>query len=370
MDVRAIGDQSVSLLGYGCMRFPTKDGKIDEPRAEALLRRAYEAGVTYFDTAYPYHNGESEPFVGRVMKQFPRDTFALATKFPCWKPETLEEAKAIYEEQMTHLQSEYVDFYLIHALSAERWAKVKEMGLLDFLEEQQKLGRIRKLGFSFHAPYEVFEEILAYRKWDFCQIQFNYMDTEHQAGLKGLQLAESLGVSVVVMEPVKGGTLAGLPAQAEAPLKAVSPGRSSASLALRYVAGFSGVKVILSGMSDEAQLEDNIASFSPYVPFSDYEKVALDETIAILKSRMGNGCSGCRYCLPCASGVMIPRLFLIYNEFQRYENPEAAREDYQSVPALGRASCCIRCGKCETMCPQGIHIREDLKTIANMDWAK
>ncbi len=370
MDYRNICGAPASLLGYGCMRFPTKDGKIDEPRAEALLRRAYEAGVTYFDTAYPYHDGESEPFLGRVMSQFPRETFLLATKFPCWKPESLDEAKAIFEEQMEHMANGYVDFFLVHALSAERWAKVKELNLLSYFAEQKRLGRIRKLGFSFHAPYEVFEEIIKAYPWDFCQIQFNYMDTEHQAGLKGLALAESLGVDVVVMEPVKGGTLAKLPPAAMEPLKAAAPGKTAASWALRYVAGFPAVKVILSGMSDEAQLEDNLATFSPYVPFAKEEAAALEQAVSVLKSRMGNGCTGCRYCLPCASGVMIPRVFLTYNNFRRYENADEARADYARVPPLGRAASCIRCGKCEQMCPQGIPIREELKAIAAMDWAK
>lgn len=371
MDHRNLAGNSVSLLGYGCMRFPTNAaGGIDEPRAEALLLRAYEAGINYFDTAWPYHDGKSEAFVGRVLSKLERSTFHLATKMPVWKVETLEEAKDIFFKQLENLKTDYIDYYLIHALDLARWEKVLKLGIVPFLEEQLAQGKIKKLGFSFHAPYGVFKQIIDYRAWDFCQIQFNYMDTEHQAGLKGLEYAESKGIPLVIMEPVKGGTLAALPNYAADPLNAAAPGKSMASWALRYVASFDNVKVILSGMSSEAQLEDNLATFSPYVPFTDHEKVALDAAITALKARPNNGCTGCRYCLPCASGVEIPRLFRIWNEYQRYQNDAAAKEEYNDVPALGRAANCIRCGKCEERCPQGISIRNDLKAIASMPWAQ
>ena len=370
MDYREMAGNRVSLLGYGCMRFPTDDaGNIDEARAEALLLRAYEAGINYFDTAWPYHSGKSEPFVGKVMSKLPRDSFYLATKLPIWAIDSLDKAREIFDTQLEHLHSEYVDYYLLHALDEERWEKCLKLGIVDFLVEQKRLGRIRKLGFSFHAPYAVFKRIIDHRRWDFCQIQLNYMDTEHQAGLKGLEYAESKGVGIVVMEPVKGGTLAALPSYASDPLTAADPGKSMASWALRYVAGFDNVKVILSGMSNEEQLEDNLSTFSPYVPFTDHEKVALDAAIAALKARPNNGCTGCKYCLPCASGVEIPRVFRVWNDFQRYQNEDAAAADYGYIPALGRAQNCIRCGMCEERCPQGIKIRNDLKTIAAQPWA-
>ena len=191
---------SPSMLGFGCMRFPkTADGNIDEKEAERMLDRAISAGVTYIDTAYPYHNGDSEPFVGRVLKKYDRESFYLATKLPVWKADTLEDAKQIFEEQMARLQVDYVDFYLLHALSKERWDKLLEIGILDYCEELKKQGKIKYLGFSFHDSYEVFEEILTYRAWDFCQIQYNYMDTEHQAGDKGYALAEKLGVKNLIL---------------------------------------------------------------------------------------------------------------------------------------------------------------------------
>lgn len=371
MDYREMAGNRVSLLGYGCMRFPTDDaGNIDEARAEALLLRAYEAGINYFDTAWPYHSGKSEPFVGKVMSKLPRDSFYLATKLPIWAIDSLDKAREIFDTQLEHLHSEYVDYYLLHALDEEKWEKCLKLGIVDFLVEQKRLGRIRKLGFSFHAPYAVFKRIIDHRRWDFCQIQLNYMDTEHQAGLQGLAYAEAKGIPCVIMEPVKGGTLASLPEYASAPLKAAAPQSSIASWAFRYLAGFDNVRVILSGMSSEEQLEDNLGTFSPYIPLSDHEKVALDEAIAALKSRPNNGCTRCKYCMPCASGVEIPRIFSIWNEYQRYQNDSMAAKDYKDIPPFGRAQCCIRCGKCEAACPQKIKIRDELKAIASMPWAQ
>ncbi len=371
MDYREMAGNRVSLLGYGCMRFPTDDaGNIDEARAEALLLRAYEAGINYFDTAWPYHSGKSEPFVGKVMSKLPRDSFYLATKLPIWAIDSLDKAREIFDTQLEHLHSEYVDYYLLHALDEEKWEKCLKLGIVDFLVEQKRLGRIRKLGFSFHAPYAVFKRIIDHRRWDFCQIQLNYMDTEHQAGLQGLAYAEAKGIPCVIMEPVKGGTLASLPEYASAPLKAAAPQSSIASWAFRYLAGFDNVRVILSGMSSEEQLEDNLGTFSPYIPLSDHEKVALDEAIAALKSRPNNGCTRCKYCMPCASGVEIPRIFSIWNEYQRYQNDAMAAKDYKDIRPYGRAQCCIRCGKCEAACPQKIKIRDELKAIASMPWAQ
>ena len=367
MDYREMAGNRVSLLGYGCMRFPTDDaGNIDEARAEALLLRAYEAGINYFDTAWPYHSGKSEPFVGKVMSKLPRDSFYLATKLPIWAIDSLDKAREIFDTQLEHLHSEYVDYYLLHALDEEKWEKCLKLGIVDFLVEQKRLGRIRKL----HAPYAVFKRIIDHRRWDFCQIQLNYMDTEHQAGLQGLAYAEAKGIPCVIMEPVKGGTLASLPEYASAPLKAAAPQSSIASWAFRYLAGFDNVRVILSGMSSEEQLEDNLGTFSPYIPLSDHEKVALDEAIAALKSRPNNGCTRCKYCMPCASGVEIPRIFSIWNEYQRYQNDAMAAKDYKDIPPFGRAQCCIRCGKCEAACPQKIKIRDELKAIASMPWAQ
>lgn len=199
-----------SLLGYGCMRFPLdpETKHIDEARAAALIRRAMEGGITYYDTAWPYHDGESEPFLGRTLSQYPRDSYYLATKLPCWEINSRQQAAELFERQLERLQTGYVDFYLLHSLSRKTWQRMLELDVLSLLEEYRRQGKICRLGFSFHDSYEAFEEILNYREWDFCQIQLNYMDVNHQAGMRGLELARSRGVPVVVMEPVKGGSLA------------------------------------------------------------------------------------------------------------------------------------------------------------------
>ena len=228
-----------SLLGYGCMRFPTTpEGAIDEPRAEALLNAARDAGVNYFDTAYPYHGGQSEPFVGRVIAKWPRESFYLATKMPLWQCGSLEEAQHIFEEQLRRLGVEYIDFYLLHSLHAARYDRAKEMGIVDWLWEQKKLGRIRSFGFSCHDNAAGLEHILRDQPWDFCQLQYNYLDTDDRAeeisGDRGYQLTEELNIPLIIMEPIKGGTLANLPPEAEAPLRALRPEASDASWALRW----------------------------------------------------------------------------------------------------------------------------------------
>ena len=241
-----------SLLGYGCMRFPTRaDGSIDEPRAEALLNTAKAAGVNYFDTAYPYHNGQSEPFVGRVIAKWERSSFYLATKMPLWTCKSLADAQRIFEEQLQRLGVEYIDFYLLHSLHKARYEQAKELGIVDWLWEQKAAGRIRNFGFSCHDNAAGFEAILRDQPWDFCQLQYNYLDRDDRAeeisGDRGYQLTEECGVPLIVMEPIKGGTLAALPVDAAAPLRALHSDASDSSWALRWVAGHPNVHVVLSG---------------------------------------------------------------------------------------------------------------------------
>ena len=212
MNLPGMGAATPSLLGYGCMRFPLRaDGTVDEAQAARLIHRAVQGGVNYFDTAWPYHGGEGEPVLGRILSRYPRETYYLATKLPCWEISSREDAAERFARQLERLRTDYVDFYLLHSLSRNTWRRMKELGVVELLEEAQRRGRIRLFGFSFHDSFSAFEEILRARSWDLCQIQLNYMDTEHQAGLRGYALAEALGIPVVVMEPVKGGSLAQLP---------------------------------------------------------------------------------------------------------------------------------------------------------------
>lgn len=362
METRKIGGMEPSMLGYGCMRFPVdrETNKIDEAAARALIRRAMEGGITYYDTAWPYHNGESEAFLGRALAEYPRSQYYLATKLPCWEIDSREEAQARLAAQLERLNTRYVDFYLLHSLSRKTWDKMVQLQIPALLEEWQRQGKVRRLGFSFHDAYPVLEEILRFRSWDFCQIQLNYMDTEYQAGLKGLALAREMGVPVVVMEPVKGGSLAQLPAEVAQPLKAFDPEASPASWALRWAASQPGVSVVLSGMSDTGQLEENLSTFSPLRPLNPAEEDAVQETARRLRRRIQNGCTGCRYCMPCPAGVDIPKSFQIWNNMSMYQNAALTRRAWEGLEAQARPDRCVGCGRCEEACPQHLSIREDL----------
>lgn len=278
-------EDRVSLLGFGCMRFPkTESGAIDRERAGKMLDTALKAGVNYIDTAYPYHDGESEPFLGRILAKYARDSYYLATKLPVWLVNTAKEAQAVFDGQLDRLQVSYVDYYLFHALNRERWEKLKGSGIIEWAEQLKQEGKIRHLGFSFHDDYEVFREIITYRQWDFCQIQYNYMDRDIQAGDRGYELARKMGIPMIVMEPVKGGMLSGLPKEAQAILEEADPERSPASWALRWVGSHPGVKLVLSGMSSEEQLEDNIRTFSPFVPLGTQEEEVIGQAAKAIRA--------------------------------------------------------------------------------------
>lgn len=357
---------SPSLLGFGCMRFPlNENGSICEPEAEKMLDTAIGTGVTYIDTAYPYHNGDSEPFLGRVLKKYSRKDFFLATKLPIWNVKTLEDAKRLFQEQLDRLQVDYVDFYLLHCLDKEKWQTVLDLGLIPYFEEMKQQGKIRFFGFSFHDDYEVFETIATYRPWDFCQIQYNYIDTDVQAGDKGYALTEKLGIPLVIMEPVKGGSLAQLPDDVTLPFKEARPNSSISSWALRWVASKPNVKVVLSGMSTMEQVEDNLHTFGNFEPLSQEEANLVSQVADAIKKRTKNGCTGCAYCMPCPFGVDIPRNFRIWNDLSMYGNKEKAKHSFfQELDVSARADQCQKCGKCETVCPQSISIRENLEAAA------
>ena len=312
MEYRELNEEyQPSLLGFGCMRFPLDaQGKIDEAEAERMLDTAIAHGVKYIDTAFPYHHGDSEPFVGRVLK--------------------------------------------------------KQLGILAYCEELKAQGKIRNFGFSFHDEYDVFEEILTYRKWDFCQIQYNYVDTQEQAGDRGYALAEKLGIPMVIMEPVKGGSLSKLPQDLASRLKEAAPNSSISSWALRWVASKPNVKVVLSGMSTMEQVLDNLSTFEDFKPLSVAEQGLIKEIAEEIKARTMNGCTGCAYCMPCPFGLDIPKNFRIWNEHAKYGNTEVARKRYfEEMKEEERSSQCKKCGKCEALCPQHIAIREDLAHMSS-----
>lgn len=354
-----------SLLGFGCMRFPvTADGKIDRAEAERMMDKAIEAGVNYIDTAYPYHDGESEIVVGNVLKKYPRDSFYLATKLPVWFVKSVEDVDRLLNEQLEKLQTEYIDFYLMHAMNKERWDEMLAIGCVERLEQLKAEGKIKYLGFSFHDSYEAFEEMIEYRDWDFAQIQLNYMDAEEQAGVKGYELAAKKGIPLVIMEPIKGGSLAAFAPEIMEKFAALDPEASPASYALRWVGTFPNVKVILSGMTTMEQVEDNLKTFANFKPLTQQEQDVIAEVKRILDSRVRNGCTGCRYCMPCPAGVDIPGAFAAWNTYFAYQNFNVVRWNWEE--GLGDAhqpKNCIECGQCEAACPQKISIREDLKQV-------
>lgn len=352
-----------SLLGFGCMRFPVlENGEINEPEAERMLDKAIAEGVNYIDTAYPYHEGKSEIVTGKILKKYDRDSFYLATKLPLWQINSLEDVDRIFGEQLTKLQTDYVDFYLMHAMNKERWDAMRKLGVVERLEQIKAEGRIKYLGFSFHDSYEAFEEIINAREWDFCQIQLNYMDVEEQAGLKGYELAASKNVPVIVMEPVKGGSLAAFAEDIMEKFRAADAQASAASFALRWVGSLPGVKVILSGMSTMGQVEDNLKTFGCFKPLSGEEQKMMKEVRDTLKSRVQNGCTACRYCMPCPAGVDIPGCFGVWNTYHMYQNYNMVKRRWENeLGEQKQAKNCVKCGKCEQACPQKLSIRKDLE---------
>lgn len=354
-----------SLLGFGCMRFPvTADGEIDEPEAERMLDRAIAAGVNYIDTAYPYHGGKSETFVGKALRKYDRSSFYLATKLPCWNVQVKEDAAKLFQEQLGKLQTDYIDFYLMHAMNKEKFHQMVDLGVVEYLEGLKAEGKIKYLGFSFHDNYEAFEDILCFRDWDFCQIQLNYMDTDTQAGLKGYKLTEEKKIPLVIMEPVKGGSLATFADDITEKFRALNPEASIASYALRWVGSLPNVKVILSGMSTMEQVEDNLKTFADFQPLSETENKTIDEVVALINSRVKNGCTGCSYCMPCPAGVDIPGNFRAWNTYHMYQNYNMIKNSWENgLGDVKQAKNCIKCGKCEKVCPQNLHIREDLVKV-------
>ena len=359
-----------SLLGFGCMRLPmTAEEKVDEAEAERIIDRAIAGGVNYIDTAYPYHDGQSEVVVGKILKKYDRNSFYLATKLPVWLVNTADDVDRFVEEQLSKLQTDYIDFYLMHAMNRERWDKMLEIGCITRLEQLQAAGKIKYLGFSFHDDYEMFEEMLNYRDWDFCQIQMNYMDAEKQAGIRGCELAARKGVPLVIMEPVKGGSLAAFSEDITEKFRTLDSNASPSSFAFRWVGGLPGVKVILSGMSSMQQVEDNLKTFTEFKPLSDKENDVIREIVNIIESRVKNGCTNCRYCMPCPVGVDIPGCFSTWNTYHMYQNYNIVKWRWESeVGDSHQAKNCVKCGKCEGACPQKLSIRRDLEQVqADLD---
>jgi len=356
-----------SLLGFGCMRLPTleKDKPdIDVARAEKMIDEAYARGVTYFDTAYPYHHGLSELFIGQALKKYPRDSFCLASKMPGWLVHSRADAEKYFNEQLAKCQVDYFDYYLCHALGEENYKPYLIPGVMEFLREMKTAGKIRHLGFSFHDVPDVLDRIIHGHDWDFVQLQLNYLDWEFQDARRQYDIVTGYGVPVIVMEPVRGGLLATLSEEAVSILKAAEPDRSVASWAIRYAASKQNVMVVLSGMSNEEQVSDNLATMTAFRPIDAKDEEVLHRALeAFLKNRT-IPCTACQYCMPCPNGVDIPRIFRIYNEYALHRYKRGFVADYEKIAPEHRAEACVWCGECLTHCPQKIMIPERLAEIA------
>jgi predicted aldo/keto reductase-like oxidoreductase len=365
-------DWAASALGFGAMRLPTIGGdeaNVDQEEAVRMIRYAIDHGVNYVDTAYGYHRGKSEVTVGKALRDGYRGRVRIATKMPVWKIRSKEDMDRYFLEQLSRLQADYVDFYLLHALHGRAWSKMKRLRVQDWLEKKRVEGKIRHVGFSFHDEYAVFKKIIDdYGKWDFCQIQYNYADEDYQAGTRGLKYAASKGLAVVIMEPIAGGKLAIKPADSIQALWDKMPTkRSPAEWALRWVWDHPEVSVVLSGMRTMSQVVENVESADRSLPGSlTEEQLVIIDRIRRKYKKLGLiSCSGCRYCMPCPQGVNIPELLAFYNEYYVKNEAEEVKGRYQKqIPAESRAKKCVRCGRCEEICPQKLPIRELLTEAA------
>ena len=363
--------EEVSALGFGCMRFPTagENKEIDRSQADPMLKYAMDHGVNYIDTAWPYHGGESENVVGEVLAGGYRDKVLLATKMPMWKVKEAADLDQIFEEQLRKLQTDHIDFYLLHSLSRESWQTVQDVEAIAWGERMKEQGKIRYLGFSFHDTYDAFVEIIdGYDKWDFCQIQYNYMNETVQAGTAGYAYAASKGIGVVIMEPLLGGALATPPDVVQAVL-AESQGNAEhtpVEQALRWLWDKEDVGTILSGMSSMVQVVEDVqyAERSAVGCLAEGERARFRKAKEIYESLRPVPYTICGYCMPCPHGVDIPGNFTILNDRHMYDDERAAIWSYNNeMDEAKRAAACAECGECEPKCPQQIPIIDSLKRV-------
>ncbi len=377
MKYRTLGSSGIKVpaLGFGCMRFPLVAGRrdtkrrsaVDIPEAVRMMHFAYERGVDYFDSAWSYHMGWSEVVLGKALAGMPRSKVMVTTKLPVWMAKKPDDFRRLLSTQLRRLHTDYLDFYLLHALSAGSFERVRQLGVLDFLDQAQRQGRIRHAGFSFHDSPASFPPIVAAYDWTACQIQYNIVDTKYQAGQAGLRYAARKGLGVIIMEPLRGGDLAVRIAPRVKALWDTRAGRRTpAEWALRWLWHQPEVSMVLSGMSSMQQVRDNVryAGRSRIGALSREELALVSRVQREYRKLRGIGCTGCGYCLPCPSGVAIPRNFALYNDDCMFDGSRQARFEYRSVMApAARASACQQCGRCVPKCPQQLPIPELLKKV-------
>lgn len=360
----------VSRLGLGTMRLPCKtplkreaNPLIDYTKGQQLVDISYKNGVNYFDTAYMYHVGKSEKFIGQALKKYPRETYFLADKLPIWLCKTPSDMQKIFNKQLERTGIDCFDFYLLHSLDKENFEKCEQYKAYDFVKEMQAKGLVKNIGFSFHGTVEDLKEIIASHDWDFAQIQMNYLDWESQDAKTQYRLLTEAKIPIIVMEPVRGGKLANdVPKIAQEQMKNYAPDKSIASWAIRFVASHNNVMTILSGMNSIEQMSDNLDSLTDFIPMTDTELKICKNTADLINKADIIPCTGCDYCADCPKGVKISTVFSVYN---RYKNGtvtlEQSRSEYNKISV--NAEKCVACGKCKSHCPQSIDIPRMLSTI-------
>lgn len=367
-------NEIVSTLGFGCMRLPLLDGgdptKIDEDKAIKLIRYAIDEGVNYVDTAYPYHGtdmktgGESEPLLGKALNDGYREKVNIATKLPSWLIKTREDMDKYLNEQLERLGTNTIDFYLVHAIESTTWPKLREAGFDEFLNQAIKDGRIKYAGFSFHDKLDLFKEIVDYYDWSFCQIQYNYLDENYQAGTEGLKYAAKKGLGVSIMEPLRGGRLVNVPDDVKDIFNQAEVKRTPAEWGIRWILNHSEVSVVLSGMNEIEQVSENIkiASETEANSLTEKELEVIEKAKNIFIRKIKINCTACEYCMPCPQGVNIPKNFSSYNDYFMF----GKSNKYNQLKPKQKASNCIECGKCEEHCPQGIQIPQELINVKEL----
>jgi predicted aldo/keto reductase-like oxidoreductase len=356
-----------SLLGFGGMRFPVKDGKIDRELAQRMIDLAYENGVNYYDTAVLYHGGESETFLGEALSKFPRESIYIADKMPPGELHSKEDTEKMFEGQLKKLQTDYFDFYLIHGIGRNSIPKIKEYDMINFLKKKRAEGKIKYLGFSLHDTPEALSELLLLHDWDFVQLQLNYVDWEVIRARENYELLVRKNIPCIVMEPVRGGTLHNFSGKTREIFIKANPNATLASWAIRWVASLPNVKVILSGMSTLEQVKDNLQTCSEFKPLTNEEFAVIGEALDIINEAPTVPCTACKYCMPCPVGVNIPENFIYFNEYIKYENIGTLKWRCNAqLKKEEKSSECISCGLCLEKCPQHIDIPTELEKITKL----